>query len=164
MSAARTIFWSLSWVPVAVTFTQTIGQPIVIQGRSMQPTLNPDSSLGRRDWVLLQKYGLRSDLHRGDVVVLRSPSDPNKVLIKRIIACGGDNIKPRDASNYPKQQLKIPPSHLWVEGDYVHSQDSNDFGPISSGLVMGKARYILWPPSRWGPIPPSSTDAETRVE
>ena len=162
---ARSAFWALSWVPVAVTFTQLVGQPIWVQGRSMQPALNPDESLGARDMVVMQKYGLRAPeaFARGDVVVLRSPTDPQKVLIKRVLGVAGDVVAPRPTSTYPKAHIKLPASHLWVEGDYVHSLDSNDFGPVSSGLVLGKARYIVWPPRRWGPVE-SKEIAEDRVD
>lgn len=157
---ARSAFWALSWVPVAITFTQTVGQPIWVQGRSMQPTLNPDSSIGSRDLVLVQKYGLRSpgSLRHGDVVVMRSPQEPSRVLVKRIVGCAGDVVKPRPTSRYPKSQVKIPTSHVWVEGDYIHSMDSNYFGPISTGLIIGKVRWIVYPFCRWGPLDPKAED------
>lgn len=163
--ATRSAFWALSWVPVAITFTQTVGQPVWVQGRSMQPALNPDENLGARDMIVMQKYGLRSPdaFQRGDVVVLRSPSDPKKILIKRVVGIQGDIVEPRPSSGYPKDHVRLPASHLWVEGDYVHSLDSNDFGPVSSGLVMGKARLIVWPPSRWGKIEVKPDMADGRV-
>lgn len=125
----------------------------------MKPALNPDESLGWRDMLFLWKFRQRvpGKLQVGDVVVLRSPEDPNKILVKRILGIGGDEIKTR--GQYPKQICKIPPNHLWVEGDNLHSVDSNNFGPVSVGLVMGKAACILFPPSRIGPIKPGGREA-----
>lgn len=51
---------------------------------------------------------------------------------------------------YKREVLRIPEGHCWVEGDHTgHSLDSNNFGPVSLGLVIAKATYIVWPPSRW---------------
>lgn len=153
---SRTVFWALSWVPVALTFTETVGQVMWVNGRSMQPALNPNENLGSNDLVVLQKWGLRSpqSIRTGDVVAFLSPLNPNRILIKRVLAKEGDTITPRPTSSYPKNEVEIPTNHLWVEGDNIHSIDSNDFGPISSGLVLGKATTILYPFNRFGPIPP----------
>lgn len=53
---------------------------------------------------------------------------------------------------YPRQGATVVPrNHLWVEGDNeFHSIDSNTFGPVSLGLVVGKVVLLLWPISRWG--------------
>lgn len=162
----RAILWTISWVPVAVTFTQTVAQVAWVQGASMKPSLNPDSSLGSRDLVLLQKWGLTKSgtLAIGDVVVLRSPLDPKKIMIKRVLGLGGHTIGVRPTSQYPRDQVKIPTNHLWVEGDNIHSVDSNEFGPVSLGLVLGKANFILYPFYRWGPIPRCGRDARVPRE
>ena len=83
----------------------------------------------------------------GDVVLLRSPTDPEKILIKRVLGVAGDEILTR--APYPKPRCPIPTNHLWVEGDNIHSVDSNNFGPVSTGLVIGKATRIVFPPSRF---------------
>lgn len=44
-------------------------------------------------------------------------------------------------------KVVVPHGHVWVEGDnWRKSYDSNDFGPISKGLIEGKAMWI-W--RRW---------------
>lgn len=159
MRRARTAIYALSWIPVAITVQQTCGQLFWVYGSSMQPSLNPDSSLGYKDLLVVQKFGLKKpdSFKRGDVVVLRSPSDPARIVVKRVTAVQGDVVEnPRNT--FPRKNVKIPTSHLWVEGDNIHSVDSNIYGPVSSGLVVGKARYIVWPPSRWGLIPERQLD------
>ncbi|CAN6603658.1 mitochondrial inner membrane protease subunit 2 [Trichomonascus vanleenenianus] len=151
----RKVLIGLSWVPVVVTFNQTVGYVSWVQGSSMKPTLNPEENLGWRDMVWLQKYGQRTPgaLKVGDIVMVRSPVDPGKLLVKRILGIGGDEIVPRPDSEYPKSSVRIPPNHIWVEGDNcAHSIDSNAFGPVSLGLVEGKATRVVFPPSRFGII------------
>lgn len=59
---------------------------------------------------------------------IRSPFDPSKMLMKRVIAIEGDWIKTRDN----KRIFGIPPNYLWVEGDNEEDkEDSNAYGPVS---------------------------------
>lgn len=82
--------------------------------------------------------------------MFRSPEDPEKLVTKRVIGLQGDVILPR-SELYPKKQALIPRNHLWVEGDNAfHSVDSNKFGPISQGLVVGKVTGVIWPLLRFG--------------
>ena len=118
----------------------------------MTPTFNPGTTTTSKDIVLVQKYNIKtkeSNISRGDVIMFRLPLDPEKLLTKRVVGINGDVILP--TSNYPKLEVKIPRNQYWVEGDNrVHSIDSNEFGPISKGLVVGKVVMILWPLSRFG--------------
>ncbi|KAJ7937170.1 signal peptidase [Mycena leptocephala] len=140
------------WIPLAVLLTDcyTLKQ---VSGRSMQPTLNPDSSLLWRDVALfdrlsihtLQRYG------RGDIVALKSPHDAKIELVKRITAIEGDIV--RTLPPYPDPEVRVPKGHIWVEGllgDAFHSQDSNSFGPVPLGLVDSRLVCLLWPYWRLG--------------
>lgn len=129
-----------------------------IQGRSMQPALNPDHPNGmRRDLVLLytpDKGGLARSLRRGDVVFLRAPHDPRLVLVKRVQALPGDVVAPRAGHGAPHepQPVTVPRGHVWVESDEsFRGLDSNAFGAVPMGLVGARVRWLLWP--RWGPVP-----------
>lgn len=118
----------------------------------MSPTFNPGTDSTTKDVVLIRKYDLKwsTSLNRGDVVMFRSPEDPEKLVTKRVIGLQGDVILPR-SELYPKKQALIPRNHLWVEGDNAfHSVDSNKFGPISQGLVVGKVTGVIWPLLRFG--------------
>ncbi|KAJ2696139.1 hypothetical protein H4R19_005770, partial [Coemansia spiralis] len=69
----------------------------MVSGRSMQPTLNPDSNRLRRDVVLVDNMvrgNLAERLRRGDIVTLTSPFDPERRLVKRIIALPHDCVVP----------------------------------------------------------------------
>lgn len=143
-----------------------------IEGNSMQPTFNP--SCGQRnesfkrlmekefprevlakelktrisqDRVFLNKWAAhdKSQLRIGDVVILTSPKEPSKTLIKRIAAMPGDVIHIFGTG----ETCVIKEGHCWVEGDNQQSSyDSNNFGQVPLGLIQGRVCYIVWPLSR----------------
>lgn len=147
----RTTVITLTWFPVLYSFTNHVYQPCKITGLSMAPTFNPGTESTANDVALVQKFKVKSptSLLRGDVVMFRSPNDPEKLLTKRVVGLQGDVIQTQ--TPYPRAQAVIPRNHLWVEGDNAfHSIDSNNFGPISQSLVVGKVVSVIWPPSRFG--------------
>ncbi|KAG7663744.1 uncharacterized protein J8A68_002753 [[Candida] subhashii] len=148
----KTAFITFTWFPVLYTFTNHGYQPYKISGFSMTPTFNPGTETTTNDIVIVQKFNLKkpSSLDRGDIIMFRSPSNPEKLLTKRVIGLQGDLIRPKSPP-YPKPEVRIPRNHLWVEGDNgIHSIDSNTFGPISQGLVVGKVMTVIWPLNRFG--------------
>lgn len=148
----RTAVLTLTWFPVLYTFTNHVYQPVTISGRSMTPTFNPGTDTTTNDVALVQKYGVSAAnaLRRGDVVMFRLPEDPEKLVTKRVVGVQGDTIITRSPP-YPRPQAVVPRNHVWVEGDNAfHLVDSNNFGPISQGLVVGKVVRVIWPVLRWG--------------
>ncbi|KAL1923399.1 uncharacterized protein VTP21DRAFT_8379 [Calcarisporiella thermophila] len=148
-----TVAKTLKWLPVAFFFVEHGYSIATVNGRSMQPTFNPDTSLLKRDIVLLDKFSvMRRKIEVGDVVTLASPNDPKRYITKRVIADEGDLV--RTLPPYPESIVRIPKGHCWVEGDETfHSRDSNTFGPVPQGLINAKVTWILWPLSRFGPVP-----------
>lgn len=60
----------------------------------------------------------------------RSPNNPEQLTTKRIVALQGDVVHPLPPS--PPGPVRIPPGHVWVEGDSrFRSRDSNTYGPVS---------------------------------
>ncbi|KAI5119894.1 hypothetical protein M0805_003698 [Coniferiporia weirii] len=141
----------LFWTSIAVLYIQKAYTIKQVSGRSMQPTLNPEPCR-QRDLVLFDRWSVRS-VQRGDIVSLRSPVDPGKYLVKRVIAVAGDVV--RTLPPYPLPEVEIPDGHIWVEGDEsFRTLDSNTFGPVASMLVDARLVYILWPFNRFGPLKP----------
>lgn len=133
-------------VPVAVTFTDKIACASQVIGISMQPSLNPDYHKGKTDWLLQNKFALRK-LKRGDIVTFIAPYNPNETAVKRVIGMEYDFVRPKKNR---KVLHFIRKGHVWVEGDNSeHSRDSNNYGPISMGLITAKATHVIWPPNRW---------------
>ncbi|TFY59793.1 hypothetical protein EVJ58_g5558 [Rhodofomes roseus] len=114
-STLRRALYPLIWLPTGIVFTQFFYTMKSVSGRSMQPTLNPDTSPWR-DLVLFDRFSIRTlrKYERGDIVALASPID-SKLLVKRIVALGGDTVK--TLPPHPDAEVRIPPGHVWVEGE-----------------------------------------------
>jgi mitochondrial inner membrane protease subunit 2 len=133
----------LGALPAAVTFSDLIASVAVVNGDSMQPTLNPHGDGFRnRDVVLLDKT---TKPDKGDIVVLRSPESVRQLVVKRLIGKDGDWVKRRSGG-----LAHVPTGKIWVEGDNEDtSVDSDRFGPVPISLLQARASHIVWPPSRW---------------
>ncbi len=131
-----------------------------VEGESMRPTLNPQ--LPRQlsdDIVLARRVPSTHPGHivhfRGKVVLVGDPRDDGKTtLIKRLRGVQTDIVKPRARPGCPEREtLRVPDRSVWIESDagpgYV---DSNTLGPIDIDLVVGVARWIIWPPERMGRV------------
>lgn len=146
-----------------------IFQAYEIPSGSMETTIMPG------DMVLSEKityYGRPPAA--GDIVTFEDP-DPDhagRILIKRVIAVGGQVVDLRDGRVYVDDVLQdepytrgepsfpltslpgttvdypytVPADSLWVMGDNrTNSQDSRYFGAIAERSVTGKAIFIYWP-------------------
>lgn len=149
-----------------------IGTVFIVDGLSMAPTLSTGSIL----YVDRLAY-LTNDPHRGDIVVIRFPGDPSqRRFVKRVIgepgelitiANGGVFINGKklaetylstslqtNGSVYNIVQLKT--GEYYLMGDNrPGSNDSRYFGSVNRENFIGKARFVLYPVSLAGYIPPT---------
>lgn len=174
------------FIPAAYVNSYCFSMYTVVGG-SMQPSLNPIESGVRKDRVLIDKITpwLFSRVTKdntsvpsfkvGDVILFTSPHDPERTLIKRIVALEGNSIRvskhghsgalhgkddrmPPSASNYIginclEALVSVPSGYVWVESDEPHrGYDSTHFGPIPMGLIQGRVVIIIWPLDRIGSI------------
>ncbi|XP_062514980.1 mitochondrial inner membrane protease subunit 2-like [Corticium candelabrum] len=155
--------------PVLITFQDCCLTCSVVCGASMQPTLNPEKSARSfRDVVVLNmlRKWRRPVPQRGDIVAYISPRNPRRMIVKRVIGLPGDVIETLD---YKEKRVTIPDGHCWVEGDnHGHSEDSNHYGPVALGLIVGHATHVVFPPTRMRKlstqIPDGRTPLVTRYE
>jgi signal peptidase I len=144
---------------IALLLNVFVGQATRVQGQSMEPNLHTDQRL------VVEKVSYR--LHgprRGDIVVIRVPSQGEELLIKRVVGLPGETAEIRDGHVYIDGQLLdepytngstrsgrigrviVPPLHVFVMGDNRdHSNDSRAFGPVPIENIVGRAWLSYWP-------------------
>ena len=85
-------------------------------------------------------------LHRGDIVVFRSPHKPEIMAVKRVVALAGDVVRTRPP--YPVLEERVPVGHVWVEGEHPEgarsSVDSNTYGPVSVMMSQGEVLRAIY--------------------
>ena len=128
---------------------------IVIATGSMEPTL----PTGTRYFADKLSYRFRGP-RRGEVVVLRSPIDAAREVVKRVMAGPGDRIEIRDKVVFVNDEklvepyvkhtraaerlvdddfgpLTVPPDEYFVLGDNRDvSRDSRDWAVVSSSFAF----------------------------
>jgi inner membrane protease subunit 2 len=138
-------------VPVAIAFNDLVGSVAVVRGRSMQPTLNPTLDDKTPFWdpadrIVLDKLSVKlHKVKKGDIVVLKSPTDPSERVVKRMVGSEGEWVRAKKDD----RPVFIPAGYCWVEGDNQDfSTDSNSYGPVPLALLESRVIAVLWPPSR----------------
>ena len=151
----------LSLIPFVALFILflllvVVGRPYVVDGHSMMPTLLDG------DRVFVVPYRGNTTADRGDIVVVKSVTGMQELLIKRVVAISGDRIKSGDGkivvndtfiykdtngSGSKEYDTLVPDGHVFVMGDNEsNSFDSRSFGPVPKSDIIGKAMLIFWPP------------------
>ena len=137
-------------------------QAYQVNDDSMQNTL----SNGQHVLVNRVAYLFRAP-SRGDVIVLRDPTNPDRTLLRRIVAIPGDVVALDSSTvtingkqlNEPYVPQKFNPGapHLTLSaGMYfvlpdnrLANADSRYFGPVPNDLIVGKAVMVYWPLNQW---------------
>ncbi|MCL2757100.1 MAG: signal peptidase I [Coriobacteriia bacterium] len=144
-------------------------QPFEIPSGSMETTL----LIG--DKIMAEKVTyLFNPIERGEIVVFDDMTQPNRILVKRVIALAGDVVDLRDGRVYLNGKplyepytrgmrseerpvhfqdipisypFTVPEGYIWVMGDNrTISSDSRYFGPVPVDTVKGRVVMIFWPP------------------
>lgn len=152
-------------IVVAFVLQAFIVKPFQIPSESMMATIDPG------DRILVNRLAYRfGSVDRGDIIVFKSPMDPNVDFVKRVIALGGDTVEVKrgavivngepqvenylqsiDVGNFP--QTRIPEGNVFVMGDNRgDSQDARFWNPhwLPEENILGKAFLTYWPPGRLG--------------
>ncbi|KAF9729371.1 hypothetical protein PMIN06_011483 [Paraphaeosphaeria minitans] len=127
---------------------------------------------GAKDRIFIKRRFDCRDIQRGDIITFWKPHKQSEISIKRVVGVEGDTVYPhRGYACDPELvngrrvegwdglgsrewalggdgevevgKVVVPNGHVWVEGDnWRRSYDSCDFGPVSLGLVDGKAMWV----------------------
>lgn len=132
-----------------------------IQDDSMEP------NIGKGNLLLVRKHVTPAP---GDAVLVESPVDPGRYLVKRVLAHEGDTVEIRDksitlngqaheftvkvlrsdprvfplsfSSRDTMPSVKLGRNEYFLIGDNLdYSFDSRAFGPVKGNLIAGKIAY-----------------------
>jgi signal peptidase I len=139
----KTIASAAVYAILIVTFGFQVAR---VEGMSMAPTLED------QDRLIVNKLIYRiTSPHKGDIVMLYYPVNPDKSFVKRVIAEEGDLVRIVDGRVYVND---VP-----LNDDYVPSEfrSHDDWGPemIKDGyyFVMGDHRNNSSDSRHWGLVP-----------
>ena len=157
--AIRTL---LVFAAVAVLVSMKLFPVVRVEQGSMYPTLE-DGQI-----IILATFG---KIGKGDIIAFHYN---NQVLIKRVIAVGGDSIDltgdgivilngmqlsemyvpdPAVGDCTIGLPMQVPANHYFVMGDHrLTSLDSrrSEIGPVSADQVVGKVLFRVWPITKLG--------------
>ncbi len=140
-------------------------RPFQVSGDSMY------SNFKDKEYIITNLITLRfNDPKRGDVIVFKSPSDPSKDFIKRVIALSGDTVSIKNGFVYINQEKTsesyldegtrtyggnflqegeekiVPDGYFFVLGDNRNdSSDSRTWGFIKKENIKGISFFVYWP-------------------
>ncbi|KAI8872153.1 LexA/Signal peptidase [Ramicandelaber brevisporus] len=152
------------WLPVGIFVKNHVCSFGFIEGRSMQPALNPNENGTKRDIVLYNHWAtnVNGSYRRGDVVVFKHPSNPSQQLVKRIIALPGDLVQPLRpyTSEMAHDKMEIMTGafrKLGLTSSVVGIEAASDAGlvwiPRGHCWVEGDESFHNYDSTQLGPIP-----------
>ena len=155
------IIYLLIVVLIALSLRMFVGEPVLVQGDSMYPTLHD----GERLVVEKMTYYVQKPA-RGDIIVCFYPGHAIS-RVKRIVALPGERVSisrgkvfingaALDEGAYwdgriagQMEERLVPEGSVFVLGDNRnHSTDSRDesVGFIPYEKILGRAALVFWPP------------------
>ena len=166
----ETIVVALSIFVVVYLF---LFQPHEVNGASLEPNFH------NGEYILTDKITKQfKPFERGNVVIFKSPANPEIDYIKRIIGLPGDRVKVENGGVYVNgellnenyidvetkilgkgfigegEEITVPNDEFFVMGDNrFHSSDSREFGTIKKSSIIGKAFVRYWPINKLGLLP-----------
>ena len=147
---------------VATFVVSNLAQMARVEGRAMAPTLND------QDRLLVNKMVYRvGEPHRGDIVMLYYPLNPEKTFVKRVVAEEGDQVRIADGRVHLNDQALqerfvpveyrshdtwgpqvVPEGYYFVMGDHRNnSSDSRHWGFVPKKYIVGRVQCRWWPVS-----------------
>ena len=144
-------------------FVYREGRFFRIPSASMEPTLFPvDMIVTMAD----------DSYKRGDIVVLREPSNPSEYFVKRIVAVAGDRVAVHQGALHLNEEyasepyimepmayeirkpVLVPMDQVFVLGDNRNNSDDSHVNsecfPVD--IIVGRVRFIYYPYDRLGPV------------
>ncbi len=159
--------------------TRMVVQNFRVDGGSMVPGLE------NGEFLLVNKLAyVAAKPDRGDVVVFRSPANPEEDLVKRIVGLPNETIEVHDGGVYVNgrrldedeyfagvtapgsdRSLVVPEQGYYVLGDNRgQSIDSRRFRVVPEAAIVGKVWLVYWPVDKIGLLHGASPGFEPAPE
>ena len=142
-----------------------VGQLLEVSGDSMYPTFKD------KEQIIAEKVSINmNELSRGEIIIFKSPKEPEKLLIKRVIALPGETIMINEGSVYINGEIlneeylvptvqteggmviregveyKIDQDAYVLMGDNrKQSTDSREYGAVDTELIVGRGIIVYYP-------------------
>lgn len=148
-------------VLIVVPFRIFVAQPYVVEGSSMDPTFKDG------DYLIVDQISYNFEKpERGDVIILKYPSNPKRFLIKRVIGLPGETVVIKNGKVYIRKngeefrleenyvvygkidnlEFNLKDKEYFVMGDNrAGSSDSRAWGTLPEENVVGKPILRLLP-------------------
>ena len=146
-------------VVLALLLRRFVCALVLVKGRSMLDTL------ANHELMLMLRYGLFGKPRRFDIVICRYPNR-KQLFVKRIIGMPGERISMEEDVVYINGEILQEPferrrsmrrveeiclgeGEYFVMGDNrTCSVDSRKIGPITEKMLLGRAKWVLFPLKR----------------
>jgi len=151
LSFVENVLYIGSAVALAFLIQTFIVRPFIVSGGSMDPIIK------NRQYLIIEEVTYRfNQPQRGDVVVFKSPPEPKKYYIKRIIGLPGDTVIIRGNEVIIKN-AENPNGFTLKEDFLVHNSrvNNNIEKVVTEGnyFVMGDNRDGSYDSRGWGLLP-----------
>ncbi len=138
------------FAPPALNYLMRETKPFIIKGDAMYPNYKDGQ------YYLTDIYSPEKDeIKRGDVIVFKSPPEPEKNYIKRIIGVPGESIMIQDGNVYLNNE-KLEESYINGEKTYTGSfleESKAIIVPEGNYFVLGDNRPYSSDSREWGFVP-----------
>lgn len=151
-----------------------VAQPFVVNGASMEPTFNTD------EYLVIDELSLHlRNPARGEVIVFKSPENPKRFFIKRVIGLPGETVSIKDTKvtiskkgeksitlnepylnteTHTNTEKSLKENEYFVMGDNRDvSSDSRFWGAVPRSFIIGRVLFRFLPLSKMGVTPGEAT-------
>jgi signal peptidase I len=144
-------------IALVIGFRVFIANPFKVEGKSMEPTYFD------KEYLVIEELSYRfQDPVRGQVVVLRPPTEPKKYFIKRIIGLPGETVELNQGvvtiynKAYPTGWVLREDTYIDLADMTQDERDSLTMRPMTLGadeyFVLGDNRLASFDSRFFGPI------------
>ena len=124
-----------------------------------------------KEQIIAEKASLEfKPIERGEIIIFKSPREPSRLLIKRVVGLPGENIMIKDgkvlingeilSEDYLINAVKtedgnslregveykiVDDSYVLLGDNRAKSNDSRDYGAVKRELLVGRGLFVYYP-------------------